>query len=150
MSSTGLLIRPMEEHDLDEVSRIEQKAFSQPWSAEAFRDSLGLEHTLFLTAEMEGRIVGYCGAYQSLDEAEITNVAVDREFRGQRIAEQLLRELFAQGEQRGIQFYTLEVRVSNASARRLYARLGFAEAGIRKGFYEKPREDAAILNRSVC
>lgn len=142
-----LVIRKMEEKDLSEVCRIEAESISQPWSRKAFQESIALHYTLFLVAEFEGQVAGYCGCYQSLEEAEITNVAVDRNFRRQGIARKLLQELFRQGKERGAFAYTLEVRVSNLPAIGLYESLGFESVGIRKNFYENPREDAEIMWR---
>jgi len=142
-----LLIREMEEKDLPEVCRIEAESISPPWTEKAFRESIALHHTLFLVAELEGRVAGYCGCYQSLEEAEITNVAVDRRFRRQGIAGKMLEELIRMGTERGAFAYTLEVRVSNQPAIRLYEGLGFESVGIRKNFYEKPKEDAMIMWR---
>ena len=97
MGDGQLLIRPMEERDIAQAARIEAESFSTPWSAEAFRKSLALDYTIFLTAEWEGRVAGYCGCYVSLEEAEITNVAVKEELRGRGIARALLLELLRQG-----------------------------------------------------
>ena len=142
-----VIVRLMEERDLDEVAAIEQKYFSQPWSRGAFADTLKLSHTLYVVAETEDRIAGYCGCYQQLEEAEIVNVAVDEPFRGRGIGKKMLTELMRLGLERGAFAYTLEVRVSNIPAIRLYESLGFESVGIRKRFYEKPVEDANIMWR---
>lgn len=142
-----LIVRRMGEQDLAQVSAIEAEAFSVPWSEKSFRDSLAMHHTIFLVAELDGEIAGYCGCYQSLEEAEITNVAVDKKLRGQGIARKLLEELLEIGRLQGAFAFTLEVRVSNTPAIHLYESLGFESVGIRKGFYEKPTEDAMIMWR---
>lgn len=142
-----LRIRRMEERDVQQVAAIEAESFSLPWSEQAFRDSLAMYHTIFLVADLEGRIAGYCGCYQSLEEAEITNVAVKQELRGKGIARELLQELFRVGTAQGVFAYTLEVRVSNTPAIHLYESLGFENVGIRRDFYEKPTEDAMIMWR---
>jgi len=141
------VIRRMEEKDLPQVSAIEADTFSVPWSEKAFRDSIAMYHTIFLVAELEGEIAGYVGCYQSLEEAEITNVAVRKDLRKQGIARKLLQELIKIGTEQGAFAYTLEVRVSNAAAIRLYESLEFESVGIRKNFYEKPTEDAVIMWR---
>ena len=143
------VIRPMEERDLPEVSRIEGEVFSVPWSEQSFRDSLALSYAVFLTAECEGRVAGYCGCYQSLEEAEITNVAVKQEFRGRGIAKALLQELFRVGKARGASVFLLEVRAGNQAAIRLYEGQGFQNMGLRRNFYEKPREDAVIMQKCL-
>ena len=76
MGDGQLLVRPMEERDIAQAARIEAESFSTPWSAEAFLKSLALDYTIFLTAEWEGRVAVFCGCYVSLEEAEISYVAV--------------------------------------------------------------------------
>lgn len=141
------VIRRMEERDLDAVCQIEQETFSMPWSKKSFQESIALYHTIFLVAELNGRVVGYCGCYQSLEEAEIVSVAVKKELRGQGIARKMLTELMRLGKGQGVFAYTLEVRVSNEAAIHLYESLGFENLGVRKNFYEKPIEDAMIMWR---
>ncbi len=141
-----LTIREMKPSDLQRVAEIEKQIFSMPWSKKGFADSIKQDCTLFLTVEEDGEIVGYCGLLQSFDEAEITNVAVEEKSRGQGIAKRMLKELLRRGSERGIRVYTLEVRKGNVPARNLYEKLGFQELGIRKNFYERPVEDAVIMN----
>lgn len=143
----SLIVRRMEEQDLDAVCRIEEETFSMPWSRKAFQESISLYHTIFLVAELDGEIAGYCGCYQSLEEAEITNVAVKKSLRRRGVARELLTKLFQVGTEQGAFAYTLEVRVSNEAAIRLYESLDFENVGIRKNFYEKPTEDAMIMWR---
>lgn len=140
-----MLIRPMKEEDLDKVVKIEQEIFSQPWSKQGFIDALQNENTLYLVAEEDNEILGYLGLWQSLEEADITNIAVKENARRQGVAGRLLREAQKLGAERGISALTLEVRVSNEAAIRLYEKHGFQSAGIRPGFYDKPREDALIM-----
>ena len=142
-----LNIRRMEEGDLDQVCAIEEETFSMPWSRKSFQDTISYYHTLFLVAELDGEIAGYCGCYQSLEEAEITNIAVRRQLRGHGIGRRLLTELMRLGKEQGAFAYTLEVRVSNQAAIHLYESLGFVSFGIRKNFDERPREDAMIMWR---
>ena len=140
-----LLIRPMEELDLPQAAAIEKEAITPPWSEQAFRESLGLEHTILLAAIQDGQVAGYCVCYQSFEEGEITNVAVKKELRGQGIAGKLLEKLCSYGKERGLERYILEVRADNEPAIHLYERSGFTRVGIRKGFYEQPMEDAVIM-----
>lgn len=140
-----LQIRPMQPEDLKEVSRIESETFSVPWSEQGFAASLEEEAACYLTVLYGGKIVGYCGMLQVLDEADITNVAVSRDYRGCGIGFAMLKELLRYGAQRGVAGFTLEVRESNAAAIALYEKLGFENCGIRKKFYEKPVENAVIM-----
>ena len=146
MESLNMLeIKKMLSEDAAEVAAIERMIFSQPWSEKGFLDSLESPDTLYFVVKVQGVIVGYCGLLQSFEEADITNVAVHPEWRGRGIAYQMLQTLMEQGKTRGIERYTLEVRVSNASAIHVYEKLGFTSVGIRKNFYDMPREDAVIM-----
>lgn len=138
-------VRAMQVRDVDEVSRLERQIFSKPWSRTGFVDALNLGNTVFLVAEEEGRILGYIGMYFALDEGEITNVAVDPAERRKGIGGILLDAIKKEAERRSLTKIVLEVRVSNETAIRLYERNGFAGCGIRKEFYEEPREDAYIM-----
>lgn len=135
----------MKAEDLDVVAEIEKEIFSQPWSKQGFFASLQSEYALYLTARLDGEIVGYCGLMQSFDEGEITNVAVRKSARRHGVAAAMLERLLLEGAQRGITSFLLEVRRSNAAAMALYEKLGFERGGVRKNFYEHPREDAVIM-----
>ena len=139
-----LRIRRMQDDDLDQVTALEQKIFSIPWTRDGFLESLHSQYTLYLVAEI-GEIVGYCGYMRSFEDADICNVAVAPHMRSRGIGEEMLRMLMEMGRKDGIERYTLEVRVSNKSALRLYKKLGFEIAGIRKNFYALPTEDAYIM-----
>ncbi|MEG1945733.1 MAG: ribosomal protein S18-alanine N-acetyltransferase [Lachnospiraceae bacterium] len=99
-----------------------------------------------IDGRIEGQIEGYCGMYCSLEEGEITNVAVNPMMQRQGIGRKVVEDVLQQASKRGITQVVLEVRVSNHPAITLYEKLGFQEIGIRKGFYEKPKEDAAIMS----
>ena len=140
-----MLIRPMTEEDLVQVETIEQESFSVPWSFDAFKSTLAREDTLYLVAVEDETIVGYCGMYISFDEGEIPNVAVKECFRSRGIGEKMLSSLLSRAGERGVCSVFLEVRKSNEAAMRLYEKAGFEKAGIRKNFYEFPKEDAVIM-----
>lgn len=140
-----LRITEMQPEDVAEVAAIERQIFTMPWSEKGFLDSLNSRDTLYLTVRAEGRVIGYCGLLQSFDEADITNVAVDESCRGAGVGYAMLSELMKRGKARKIERFTLEVRAGNAAALHLYEKLGFVSAGIRKNFYEKPKEDAVIM-----
>lgn len=138
-------IRNMQMKDALPVSRIEQEIFSRPWSCQGFADALNLGNTVFLVAEEAGKIIGYIGMYLSLDEGEITNVAVAAAERRRGVGGLLLKEIKKEAERRSVARIVLEVRVSNDSAIRLYERSGFQNCGVRRGFYDLPKEDAYIM-----
>lgn len=137
--------RYMREEDLSWVARIERENFSIPWSENAFLESLQKDYTLYVVAEENGEILGYCGLYQACNEGEIVNVAVDGRARRRGVATKLLEFLLFESVKREIDQWFLEVRKSNEPAIALYKSFGFVEAGIRKNFYEKPREDGIVM-----
>ena len=135
----------MQEKDLDEVVLLEQQVFSKPWSRKSFADSVAKPENLYLVARDRDELLGFCGLWGVGDEGQITHVCVKESARGKGVGKQLLLAMLAQGKERGLQAFTLEVRVSNTPARELYKKVGFSEAGIRKGFYDAPKEDAMIM-----
>lgn len=140
-----VIIRAMQERDVQTAAELEEEIFSQPWSRQGFLESLRLEHTVFLVAEEEGALSGYAGMYFAVDEGEIVNVAVAPGRRGRGIGTMLMREMKRAAKERKLTTIVLEVRVSNVPAIRLYEKNGFERCGIRKDFYEFPREDAYIM-----
>ena len=139
-------IERMQPEDVREVAALEAKIFSIPWSEAGFLSSLQSKDTLYLAVRKSGQLIGYCGLLQSFEEADITNVAVEEAYRGCGVASRMLERLMELGKARGILRYTLEVRVSNASAIHLYEKLGFHSVGIRKNFYDSP----TIFRYFVC
>ena len=139
-------IIPMTSAHLDQVAEIEQICFSDPWSRRMLSEHLENECAATLVALGEdGTIVGYAGLLVVLDEGYITNVAVRPEYRRQGIAGELLAVFRRFAESNNMAFLTLEVRDSNASARALYTKHGFAEVGVRKNYYDHPKENAIIM-----
>ena len=139
-------IIPMTSAHLDQVAEIEQICFSDPWSRRMLSEHLENECAATLVAQGEdGTILGYAGLLVILDEGYITNVAVRPEYRRQGIAGQLLEVFRSFAEGNKMAFLTLEVRDSNASARALYTKYGFREVGVRKNYYDHPKEDAIIM-----
>lgn len=141
-----LIIRPMKEADITQVLEVEQQAFSTPWSRQAFEMEMRDNNlAYYLVVEKDGRIIGYGGMWLVIDEAHVTNIAILPAYRGCRIGEKLLRAMMDAAVAVGIQRMTLEVRESNAPARRLYTRLGFVVRGRRPGYYTDLREDALVM-----
>lgn len=140
-----IVIRTMSERDSSAVWELEKKCFSVPWSEESIRAMFSEKGYWNLTARDDGSLVGYIGMKAVLDEADITNVAVDPERRRQGIGKMLLRGLLAKAGELGIRRIFLEVRVSNTAARALYEQAGFRTVDVRKNYYEKPKEDAYIM-----
>lgn len=139
-------IVPLNKELAAEVSAIEAMCFSEPWSLQAYLDACDKEDYLYLVAVDEaGHAVGMCGLIIGPFEAEVMNVAVHPDYRGQGVAQKLMDALMLAGKARGVKEYTLEVRVSNASAIHVYEAHGFVGEGVRPGFYRMPTEDALIM-----
>ncbi len=139
-------ILPMGLKDLPGVLAIEEVSFPTPWSARTFTAELTQNLcACYIVARAGDEVVGYAGMWVLLDEAHVTNIAVHPGWRGKGIGERLMRELMRRALQRGARRATLEVRKSNAVARRLYERLGFEVRGVRKGYYTDTREDAILM-----
>jgi ribosomal-protein-alanine N-acetyltransferase len=133
--------------DLDAIVAIENAVYPTPWSRSMFAGELAKPSSLSLGAydADEGGLVAYLIVSRYVDAWHIMNVAVHPEYRRQGVASRLLDELFeltAGDPRRG---YTLEVRVSNATAIALYERFGFEPSGVRRGYYTDNREDALIM-----
>ena len=141
-------IVPMTYDHVPQVAEIERLCFSDPWSERMLREHLDNQCAAALVALGEdGTVLGYAGLLVVLDEGYITNVAVRPAFRRQGIAADLLAvfDRFARGNH--LAFLTLEVRASNAPALALYEKLGYRRMGLRKNYYEHPKEDAVIMTR---
>lgn len=143
-----MIIRRMTFEDVKSVAQIEAECFSMPWSENSFEDSLAREDTVFLVCVDEG-VVGYIGMYLSFEEGEITNVAVTPSYRQRGCGNLLIEAVKKEAKARNAECVILEVRVSNEPAISLYKKNGFEEIGIRKNFYEHPKEDAIIMKVGI-
>ncbi len=143
-----LIIRRMTTADVDQVTAIEQATFAMPWSRDSFlREMEKNVVARYLVAEKGGRIIGYAGAWVILDESHITNIAVEESERGRGYGRKLVEALMQYISNLGASYATLEVRVSNERAQRLYQSVGFVRVGKRKRYYEDNGEDAWLM---VC
>ena len=137
--------RRMEKRDLEQVTAIEKDTFSMPWSKEDFLNSMNNSSHVYVVACEGDVIYGYCGMWGVVGEGQINNVAVKKECREKGIGFQLVKFLLEEGYKQGLEAFTLEVRESNLSAIHVYEKAGFENVGIRKNFYDKPKENAVIM-----
>lgn len=140
-----MIIRNMNEKDIAQVCTIENETFSRPWKEHDFLSAINGEDNIYLVVEEEGQILAYCGLWGVIEEGHINNVAVKKEFHKRGIASKMLKELIERGRKKGLESFTLEVRIGNVNAIRLYEKLGFEKIGIRPSFYDKPREDGLVM-----
>lgn len=140
-----MIVREAVAADIDGILAIEAAAFSTPWSRESFEEEIGADGKYYLVAEAAGEIIGYGGFWKILEEGHVTNIAVKPASQGRGIGRAILEKLLEEGLRQGLERFTLEVRISNAPAIKLYECLGFESAGQRPGFYANPREAALIM-----
>ena len=131
--------------DLDEVMAIERTSFRHPWSSNFFLEELQVACARSILALISDKIVGYVLFWLLPEEVDIHNIAVHTGFRRQRIGQALLQQVIDQARGRNSARVTLEVRVSNIPAQRLYYSVGFVSLGLRKGYYSDDGEDAVIM-----
>lgn len=140
-----ITVRELREEDIPRLAEIEAESFSMPWSAKDFQELFTHSYCRYIVALADGELAGSAGYRNICNEANIDNVVVAPKFRNIGIGSALMREIIAMGEAEHVEGFTLEVRVSNTAAMRLYEKFGFVSEGIRPGFYERPREDANIM-----
>ena len=134
MAKSAIKIEPMQKSHLDDIIKVEEKAYGEHhWSKESFFNELNNDLAKYFCAfDENGTLTGYCGCWQILEEAHITNIAVSPDFRRRRIGEALLTAIIKSCYKEKIKYLTLEVR-------------GFKSLGIRKGYYQDNNEDALIM-----
>ena len=125
-----ITIREMQIDDLEQVMPIEEANFSIPWTETGFFTFLIRDDALFLVAEEDG------------EKSEESSAASDVYKR------QLMEELFHRMQERKVRVIHLDVRIGNTPARNLYESLGFVQDGLRKGYYDLPKEDAVLMSRT--
>ncbi len=141
-----LEIRPLAYSDLPEVIAIERRAFPSPWSLAMFVLELSKPASICVGAVSNGELAGYliCSRYHTV--WHLMNVAVDLDYRRLGVASRLIEHLLE--EAGGDERYTLEVRVSNSEAIKMYESFGFRSAGLRRSYYHDNNEDALIMWRT--
>ncbi len=140
-------LRRLTPKDLEAIERIERRSYPTPWSRSMFASEMAKPSSISLGAfsTETGELVGYLVISRYVDAWHVMNIAVAPEYRRQGIAVALFERLFETTASDGRRGYTLEVRISNEAAIRLYERLGFQSRGVRRGYYTDNREDALIM-----
>ncbi|MCX7799836.1 MAG: ribosomal protein S18-alanine N-acetyltransferase [Fimbriimonadales bacterium] len=138
-------MRPLDEGLLAPVLEIERASNPAPWSEASFRAEIGSTEGEFLVLLVDQRPVGFGGYWSVVDEAHITNVAVEPESRRQGWGRRIMEELLRRAANRGMRCSTLEVRASNHPAVRLYESLGYQAVARRRRYYPDNGEDALVM-----
>ncbi len=146
----SVIVRKMKISDIDKVLEIENECFSTPWSKDAFITELTKNKLAkYFVAEVNGEVVAYGGMWLIVDEAHITNIAVNHKYRGMGIGTKVVKNLIQEGKNTNICRMTLEVRKTNLNAQELYKKLGFIFSGIRPKYYQDNNEDAIIMWKDI-
>jgi len=145
--SEPLVIRyePLSETHVARILEIESEAYPEPWTRGMFQDEIRNNRSYFYVAFDGDELVAYCGFWLVLDEAHITTVVVEESYRGRGLGGQLVSHLLDRAVEAGARMATLEVRVTNEPAKRLYTSFGFRTVGVRRGYYPKTKEDALVM-----
>ncbi len=144
--SMEITISEMIPDDFPEVMELEREVFSWPWTEEMFRDETSRDYSfIFIAREPSGLLVGFICFWMLIDEMHILNLGIRKRYRRLKIASKLTLAALEFCYLRGAGAATLEVREKNKAAIRLYKSLGFEEAGLRKNYYESPRDNAVIM-----
>jgi [ribosomal protein S18]-alanine N-acetyltransferase len=139
-------ITRMRRRHLRGIMAIERQVYPRPWSPSLFVSEMTSGRSRAYLVAVEGRsVVGYAGVVSYGDEAHITTIAVDPDHQRRKIGTRLLYELIRRAQDMGAHAVSLEVRVTNWGAQRLYARFGFRPVGVRKGYYQETNEDAVVM-----
>lgn len=133
---------PLSPQWLEALAELERESYADPWSLNMFSQELlnGASH--FFLAIRDHQLIGYAGYWLVLDEAHVTKVTVAKSHRGLGLGGAILEHLLSEARSLGATVVRLEVRESNAVARSLYRKAGFAEVRIRRGYYARSQEDA--------
>jgi ribosomal-protein-alanine N-acetyltransferase len=145
VTATAVELRRLSVGDLPAIERIERRSYPTPWSRTMFAGELSKPTSRCYGAFIGDQLRAYLIVARYVDAWHVMNVAVDPDARRQGVAQRMLEHLFVETADDETRGYTLEVRVSNAEAIRLYERLGFVGTGIRRGYYTDNREDALIM-----
>ena len=140
-----MIITDVKPEHLGEIQAIEKTCFSVPWPHASLEHQMNADNCVFLAAlDDKSAVMGYVGLMFVLDEGYISNVAVAPEYRRRGVADALISALIER-EKDSLAFLTLEVRESNLPAISLYAKHGFTTVGIRRNYYDRPKENALLM-----
>lgn len=141
-----VVIKQIGLENLDDVMDVEIASYgAHHWARSSFVSEMNNDIAFYFCALINGKTIGYIGLWQIFEEAHITTLAVNPNLRGHKIAQALLIKAIDDCREKMIKYITLEVRVSNTPAKKLYEKFGMKSLGTRKGYYQDNNEDALIM-----
>ena len=144
------MIMPMNLSHVSQIAELEKLCFSDPWSERSIASEMENSLSLWLVYEEDGAVLGYVGSQSVAPESDMMNLAVAPQARNRGIAQALVCALIEELKAQNMESLTLEVRVSNEPAIKLYTKLGFEIIGKRPRYYVNPQEDALIMRKELC
>ena len=139
-------VAPFKDEYIDSIYEIEVESFSIPWSKQdLYRDAVENNLSIYVVALCDNKPIGYAGMWHVVTEGHITNIAVTPEYRRAGVGQLLMEEIERIAYERQMIGITLEVRMNNTAAQRLYTKNGYIVEGLRKNYYADTKEDALIM-----
>jgi len=144
---SDITISPMTRDDIEDITKIEAEAYGKHhWAKSSFYDEMSNNLAKYYVAKTSaGETVGYAGTWHIIDEGHITTFAVKKDYLRNHIGDAIMQKIIEDCYKDNIKYLTLEVRVSNIPAIKLYEKYGFQSLGTRKGYYQDNNEDALIM-----
>lgn len=146
MVKTTIEIRHMTEEDISNVLIVDQQIFTSSWTEDIFKhEVLDNQYAHYFVVEADGEVIGYAGLWIVDNDAQVTNIGLLQKYRGYNIGEKLFGFALQYAMKHGVTRLSLEVRVSNVVAQKMYRKFGLVPGGIRKNYYTDNGEDALVM-----
>lgn len=142
-------LREMKLNDSMRIAELEQEIFTDAWTQTGIEETFVQSHSVIVVAEEDSKIQGYCILYVVLDEAEIARIGVTERVRHGGVGSLILQFGEKICKEKGVERLLLDVREGNLPARKFYEKHGFLVDGIRKNFYDNPKEDGVLMGKSL-
>lgn len=144
-----LSLREMKLNDSMRIAELEQEIFTDAWTQTGIEETFVQSHSVIVVAEEDSKIQGYCILYVVLDEAEIARIGVTERVRHSGVGSLILQFGEKICKEKGVERLLLDVRKGNLPARKFYEKHGFLVDGVRKNFYDNPKEDGVLMSKSL-
>ncbi len=144
-----LSLREMKLNDSVRIAELEQEIFTDAWTQTGIEETFVQSHSVIVVAEEDSKIQGYCILYVVLDEAEIARIGVTERVRHGGVGSLILQFGEKICKEKGVERLLLDVREGNLPARKFYEKHGFLVDGIRKNFYDNPKEDGVLMSKNL-